>query len=75
LGAPIFQARVAAAMDYEVEVICAAICPAAHYYPLLHCGTSFGNYKEVREYLLLSAELREKVRKILGKIDRLIDGK
>ncbi|MBL1431488.1 MAG: hypothetical protein COA60_008285 [Robiginitomaculum sp.] len=49
--------------------------PAGYYYPLVHCGTSFGNYKEVREYLLLSAELREKVRKILGKLDRLIDGK
>ncbi|MBL4616269.1 MAG: hypothetical protein JKY46_01105 [Robiginitomaculum sp.] len=49
--------------------------PAGYYYPLVHCGTSFGNYKEVREYLLLSAELREQVRKILGKLDRLVDGK
>ncbi len=49
--------------------------PEGYYYPLVHCGTSFGNYKEVREYLLLSAELREKVKKILGKLDRLIDGK
>ncbi len=49
--------------------------PEGYYYPLVHCGTSFGNYKEVREYLLLSADLREKVRKILGKLDRLVDGK
>ncbi len=49
--------------------------PEGYYYPLVHCGTSFGNYKEVREYLLLSAELRERVKKILGKLDRLIDGK
>jgi heterodisulfide reductase subunit B len=49
--------------------------PEGYYYPLVHCGTSFGNYKEVREYLLLSADLREKVKSILGKLDRLVDGK
>ncbi|HRD76416.1 MAG TPA: heterodisulfide reductase-related iron-sulfur binding cluster [Hyphomicrobiaceae bacterium] len=46
-----------------------------HYYPLVHCGTSFGNYKEVRHYLLHSAKLRESVTKILGKLGRLVDGK
>jgi heterodisulfide reductase subunit B len=46
-----------------------------HYYPLVHCGTSFGNYKEIRGYLLRSAELRERVKKILGKLGRLVDGK
>jgi heterodisulfide reductase subunit B2 len=46
-----------------------------HYFPLVHCGTSFGNYKEIRGYLLRSAELRERVRKILGKLGRLVDGK
>ncbi|NKB52653.1 MAG: heterodisulfide reductase subunit B [Rhizobiaceae bacterium] len=49
--------------------------PEGYYYPLVHCGTSFGNYKEVRGYLLHSAELRERVKKILGKLDRLVDGK
>ena len=49
--------------------------PEGYYYPLVHCGTSFGNYKEVREYLLLSSSLREKVKAILGKLDRLVDGK
>ncbi|MGE0483726.1 MAG: heterodisulfide reductase-related iron-sulfur binding cluster [Gammaproteobacteria bacterium] len=49
--------------------------PAGYYYPLVHCGTSFGNYKEVREFLVHSAELREKVRKILAKLGRLVDGK
>ena len=49
--------------------------PAGHFYPLVHCGTSFGNYKEVRGYLLQSATLREKVKKILGKLGRLVDGK
>ena len=33
--------------------------PDGYYYPLVHCGTSFGNYKEVRGYLLRSAKLRE----------------
>ncbi|MCB1749961.1 MAG: heterodisulfide reductase subunit B [Gammaproteobacteria bacterium] len=49
--------------------------PAGYYYPLVHCGTSFGNYKEVREFLIHSPELREKVKKILGKLGRLVDGK
>ncbi len=49
--------------------------PEGYYYPLVHCGTSFGNYKEVRGYLLHSAALREKVKAILGKLGRLVDGK
>ena len=49
--------------------------PDGYYYPLVHCGTSFGNYKEVRGYLLRSAKLRESVKKILAKLDRLVDGK
>ncbi len=48
---------------------------SAYYYPLVHCGTSFGNYKEMRQFLVQSAELREQVRKILAKIGRLVDGK
>ena len=46
-----------------------------HFFPLVHCGTSFGNYKEIRKYLIESAELRQKVKKILGKLGRLVDGK
>ena len=49
--------------------------PDGYYYPLVHCGTSFGNYKEVRGYLLQSAELRARVKAILGKLGRLVDGK
>ena len=49
--------------------------PEGYYYPLVHCGTSFGKYKEVRGYLLRSAALREKVTAILGKLGRLVDGK
>jgi heterodisulfide reductase subunit B2 len=46
-----------------------------HFYPLVHCGTSYGNYKEVRKYLIESAALREKVKRILAKLGRLVDGK
>ena len=46
--------------------------PEGYYYPLVHCGTSFGNYKEVRGYLIQSAKLRESVKKILGKLGRLV---
>jgi len=49
--------------------------PDGYFYPLVHCGTSFGNYKEVRGYLLHSAKLRERVKTILGKLGRLVDGK
>jgi heterodisulfide reductase subunit B len=49
--------------------------PESYYYPLVHCGTSFGNYKEVRQYLMHSAKLRESVKKILGRLGRLVDGK
>ena len=49
--------------------------PVGTYYPLVHCGTSFGNYKEMRIFLMHSAELREQVKKILGKLGRLVDGK
>jgi heterodisulfide reductase subunit B len=49
--------------------------PEGYYYPLVHCGTSFGNYKEIRSYLVHSAKLRERVRAILGKLGRLVDGK
>ena len=49
--------------------------PEGYYYPLVHCGTSFGNYKEMRSYLVHSAKLRERVRQILGKLGRLVDGK
>ena len=49
--------------------------PDGHFFPLVHCGTSFGNYKEIRGYLLHSAKLRETVKKILAKLGRLVDGK
>ncbi|MCF6274999.1 MAG: hypothetical protein L3J05_04470, partial [Robiginitomaculum sp.] len=49
--------------------------PEGTFYPLVHCGTSFGNYKEMRIFLMHSAELRAQVKEILGKLGRLVDGK
>ena len=46
---------------------------AAHesgYYPLIHCGTSYGHYKEVREELLHDSELRAQVRDIMKKLGK-----
>jgi heterodisulfide reductase subunit B len=40
------------------------------YYPLIHCGTSFGHYKEVRHELVHDHALRRKVREILHKLGR-----
>ena len=40
------------------------------YYPLIHCGTSFGHYKEVRRELLHDARLRRQVRDIMGRLGR-----
>lgn len=39
-------------------------------YPLIHCGTSYGDYKEVRYLMVTSREIREQVKAILKKIDR-----
>lgn len=39
-------------------------------YPLIHCGTSYGDYKEVRFLLVMNDEVRARVRTILRKIGR-----
>jgi heterodisulfide reductase subunit B len=39
-------------------------------YPLIHCGTSYGDYKEVRFLLVTNDELRSQVRTILRQIGR-----
>ncbi|HLE26771.1 MAG TPA: heterodisulfide reductase-related iron-sulfur binding cluster [Anaerolineales bacterium] len=40
------------------------------YYPIIHCGTSYGHYKETREELLHHAELRHQVRDIMRKLGK-----
>lgn len=40
------------------------------YFPMIHCGTSYGHYKEVRSELLHHPELRADVRKIMEKLGK-----
>lgn len=40
------------------------------YFPMIHCGTSFGHYKEVRHELLAHPELRADVRKVMDKLGK-----
>ncbi len=40
------------------------------YYPLIHCGTSFGHYKEVREEMVHHKELRDQVRQIMKRLGK-----
>ncbi len=46
---------------------------AAHetgYFPIIHCGTSFGHYKEVRQSLIQYPDLRKQVREIMAKLGK-----
>jgi len=40
------------------------------YYPLIHCGTSYGHYKEVREEMVHHAEVRHQVRDVMKKLGK-----
>lgn len=40
------------------------------YFPIIHCGTSYGHYKEVREEIFHHADLREQVRQIMDKLGK-----
>ncbi len=40
------------------------------YFPQIHCGTSYGHYKEVREELVEHADLRDEVRRICDKLGK-----
>jgi heterodisulfide reductase subunit B len=40
------------------------------HFPLIHCGTSYGDYKEMRKLLVENAAVRTKVREVLGKMGR-----
>ncbi len=40
------------------------------YYPLIHCGTSYGHYKETREEIMHHAHLRHQVRDVLAKLGK-----
>jgi len=48
---------------------------AAHesgHFPIIHCGTSFGHYKEVRHEILADAKLRADVRKVLASMGKAL---
>jgi len=40
------------------------------YFPIIHCATSFGHYKETRQQLIHNPELRRQVRDVLGKLGK-----
>ncbi|MGO9078384.1 MAG: heterodisulfide reductase-related iron-sulfur binding cluster [Streptosporangiaceae bacterium] len=40
------------------------------YFPLIHCGTSYGHYKQVREELIGHEELRRQVRGIMASLGK-----
>ncbi len=40
------------------------------YFPIIHCGTSFGHYKEVRHELMHHGDLRRQVRNIMAKLGK-----
>ncbi len=40
------------------------------YYPLIHCGTSYGHYKETREEIMHHSHLRHQVRDVLAKLGK-----
>ena len=39
------------------------------YFPTIHCGTSYGHYKEVREEIIHHPKLRDQVRRILDRLN------
>lgn len=39
-------------------------------YPLIHCGTSYGDYKECRFQVVMNEEIRKRVKSILNRIGR-----
>jgi heterodisulfide reductase subunit B len=59
-----------AAAQAAVAVRNFAAAYATGFFPLIHCGTSYGHYKEVREELVKHAELRRQVREILAKLGK-----
>jgi heterodisulfide reductase subunit B len=40
------------------------------FYPIIHCGTSYGHYKEVREELIHDPELRDQTRRVMDKLGK-----
>ena len=47
-----------------------AAAKESDHFPLIHCGTSYGHYKEVREELIHHADLRAQVRDVMAKLGK-----
>lgn len=47
-----------------------AAAHASDHFPIIHCGTSFGHYKEVRHEILAHPELRKQVREVLASMGK-----
>ena len=43
------------------------------YFPIIHCGTSYGHYKEVREEIVHHGDLRDQVRQIMDKLGKPLE--
>ena len=39
------------------------------YFPLIHCGTSYGHYKEVREHIIEHPKLLDDLRRVMDKLN------
>ncbi len=59
-----------AAAQAAVAVRNFAAAEQTGYFPLIHCGTSYGHYKEVREELIRHPELRAEVRGIMARLGK-----
>ena len=59
-----------AAAQAAVAVRNFAAAAETGFFPMIHCGTSYGHYKEVREELILHPQLRAEVREIMGKLGK-----
>ena len=47
-----------------------AAADESSYFPIIHCGTSYGHYKEVREELIHHPELRDKLKRVMDKLKK-----
>jgi len=46
-----------------------AMAHKSGYYPLIHCGTTFGHYKEVRQQIIEFPKLRDSLRRVMDKLN------
>lgn len=59
-----------AAAQASVAVRNFAAANETGYFPMIHCGTSYGHYKEVRAELIRHPELRTEVRDVLSRLGK-----